>query len=235
MVYKIKTSKMSNTILLVDDEQDILEFLEYNLLKEGYNIFTASNGKEALILAKQHKPDLIVLDVMMPEMNGVETCKELRALPNFSNTLIVFLTAKSADEFEIEGFSAGADDYISKPIRPKVFISRIKSLLKRRSTKTLQENIRKFENIVIDIEKRTVKINDILVDSLPKKQFKILVLLSSKPERFFSRDEIYHKVWGDDIIVGDRTLDVHIRKLREQIGKDFIKTSKGIGYSFIPA
>lgn len=225
---------MNNSILLVDDEQDILEFLEYNLLKEGFKIYTASNGREGLELAKKHKPDLIVLDVMMPEMDGVETCAELRKIPSFEKTLVVFLTAKSADEFEIEGFNVGADDYISKPVRPKVFISRIKALLKRRTSDNVEDLKRKFDSIIIDIEKRSVELEGKRVDSLPKKQFEILVLLSSKPERFFSREEIYHKIWGDDIIVGDRTLDVHIRKLREQIGKEYIKTSKGIGYSFVP-
>lgn len=225
---------MSNTILLVDDERDILEFLEYNLLKEGFKIYTAENGKEAIEVAKKHQPELIVLDVMMPEMDGVETCKKLRELSSFKDTLIVFLTARSADEFEIEGFDVGADDYISKPIRPKVFISRIKALLKRRVATDKEILVRKFENISIDIEKRQVTLGKKIIDSLPKKQFEILTLLSSKPERYFSREEIYHKIWGDDIIVGDRTLDVHIRKLREQIGTDFIKTSKGIGYAFIP-
>lgn len=225
---------MSNTILLVDDERDILEFLEYNLLKEGFKIYTAENGKEAIEVAKKHQPELIVLDVMMPEMDGVETCKKLRELSSFKDTLIVFLTARSADEFEIEGFDVGADDYISKPIRPKVFISRIKALLKRRVATDKESLVRKFENISIDIEKRQITLGEKIIDSLPKKQFEILTLLSSKPERYFSREEIYHKIWGDDIIVGDRTLDVHIRKLREQIGTDFIKTSKGIGYAFIP-
>lgn len=225
---------MSNTILLVDDERDILEFLEYNLLKEGFKIYTAENGKEAIEVAKKYQPELIVLDVMMPEMDGVETCKKLRELSSFKDTLIVFLTARSADEFEIEGFDVGADDYISKPIRPKVFISRIKALLKRRVATDKESLVRKFENISIDIEKRQITLGEKIIDSLPKKQFEILTLLSSKPERYFSREEIYHKIWGDDIIVGDRTLDVHIRKLREQIGNNFIKTSKGIGYAFIP-
>jgi len=224
---------MAHSILLVDDEQDILEFLEYNLLKEGYKIFTASNGRDAYNLAKLHQPDLIVLDVMMPEMDGVETCKMIRQMPSLENTLIVFLTARSADEFEIEGFNVGADDYISKPIRPKVFISRIKALLKRRPNAKREDLKRKFNSIVIDLERRSVLINNLEIDNLPKKQFEILVLLSSKPERYFSREEIYHKIWGDDIIVGDRTLDVHIRKLREHIGQNFIKTSKGIGYAFI--
>lgn len=224
---------MNYSILLVDDEQDILEFLEYNLLKEGFKIYTANNGVDAIKMAKLHRPDLIVLDVMMPEKDGVETCKEIRQMPSFENVLIVFLTARSTDEFEIEGFNVGADDYISKPVRPKVFISRIKALFKRRS-KGLTENLkRNFKNIVIDLAKRSVEVNDIEVDLLPKKQFEILVLLSSKPERFFSREEIYQKIWGDDIIVGHRTLDVHIRKLREQIGPEYIKTSKGIGYAFV--
>lgn len=224
---------MAYSILLVDDEQDILEFLEYNLLKEGFKIYTADNGVDAIKMAKLHRPDLIVLDVMMPEKDGVETCKEIRQMPSFEDVLIVFLTARSTDEFEIEGFNVGADDYISKPVRPKVFISRIKALLKRRPKDISESLKRSFKNIVIDIAKRSVAVNNVEVDSLPKKQFEILVLLSSNPERFFSREEIYQKIWGDEIIVGDRTLDVHIRKLREQIGKDYIKTSKGIGYAFV--
>lgn len=225
---------MSSKILLVDDEHDILEFLTYNLQKEGHTIFKATNGKEAVVLAKKQLPDLIVLDVMMPEMDGVATCKKLRSMPEFKNTLIVFLTARSSDEFEIEGFNVGADDYISKPIRPKVFISRINAILKRRKSESSKNELRSFEKISINLEKRSVSLEGNRIDSLPKKQFEILVLLSSKPEKFFSREEIYQKIWGDDIIVGDRTLDVHIRKLREKIGKFFIKTSKGIGYSFMP-
>ena len=225
---------MSKTILLVDDEQDIVEFLKYNLLKENYQIFTANNGIKALELAKKHKPDLIVLDVMMPEMGGIETCRKLRKLAQFEKTIIAFLTAKSADEFVIEGFETGADDYISKPIRPKVFVSRVKALLKRNKEAKEENSKRKFDSIIIDTEKRIIKKENEIISTMPKKQFEILVLLSSKPERYFSREEIYANIWGEDIIVGDRTLDVHIRKLREQIGEAFIKTSKGIGYAFIP-
>ncbi|MGB0885120.1 MAG: response regulator transcription factor [Chitinophagales bacterium] len=225
---------MSKTILLVDDEQDIVEFLKYNLLKENYQIFTANNGIKALELAKKHNPDLIVLDVMMPEMGGIETCRKLRKLAQFEKTIIAFLTAKSADEFVIEGFETGADDYISKPIRPKVFVSRVKALLKRNKEAKEENSKRKFDSIIIDTEKRIIKKENEIISTMPKKQFEILVLLSSKPERYFSREEIYANIWGEDIIVGDRTLDVHIRKLREQIGEAFIKTSKGIGYAFIP-
>ncbi|MGB1017915.1 MAG: response regulator transcription factor [Chitinophagales bacterium] len=225
---------MSKTILLVDDEQDIVEFLKYNLLKENYQIFTANNGIKALELAKKHNPDLIVLDVMMPEMGGIETCRKLRKLAQFEKTIIAFLTAKSADEFVIEGFETGADDYISKPIRPKVFVSRVKALLKRNKEAKEENYKRKFDSIIIDTEKRIIKKENEIISTMPKKQFEILVLLSSKPERYFSREEIYANIWGEDIIVGDRTLDVHIRKLREQIGEAFIKTSKGIGYAFIP-
>lgn len=224
---------MSYSVLLVDDEKDILEFLEYNLIKEGFTTFKALNGLKALEIAKKEKPDLIVLDMMMPLMNGIETCKKLRADKIFKDTLIVFLTAKNSDEVEIESFEVGADDFITKPIRPKVFIQRIKSILNRRLGNK-NESIRIFNSLTIDLEKRKVFINDEKIKDLPKKQFQILEILSSLPEKYFSRDELYLQIWGTDIIVGDRTLDVHIRKLREKIGKDFVKTSKGIGYAFIP-
>jgi len=225
---------MAYSILLVDDEKDILEFLEYNLIKEGFKTFKALNGKEALIIAEKENPDLIVLDMMMPEMNGIETCKKLRENKKFKETLIVFLTARNTDEAEIESFEVGADDFIQKPIRPKVFTQRIKSLLNRRVGNDKQETILEFESISIDLNKRKVSLKGVAIKDLPKKQYQILLLLSSKPENYFSRDQIYMKIWGTDIIVGDRTLDVHIRKLREKIGKEFIKTSKGYGYAFIP-
>lgn len=225
---------MSYSILLVDDEPDILEFLEYNLTKEGFTTFKALNGLKALEVANKENPDLIVLDMMMPEMNGLETCVKLRKIKQFDKTLIVFLTANNSDETEIESFEVGADDFIKKPIRPKVFIQRIKSLLERRYQKEAKKVVRTFTKLNIDIEKRKVFINNQAIKELPKKQFQILALLTSAPEKYFSRDEIYLEIWGKDIIVGDRTLDVHIRKLREKIGNEFIKTSKGIGYAFIP-
>ena len=224
---------MSYTILLVDDEKDILDFLQYNLKKENFKIYKTTNGLEAIEIAKKENPDIIVLDMMMPTMSGIEICKILRSKKQFNETLIVFLTAKNSDEAEIESFQIGADDYISKPIRTKVFIQRIKSLLDRRYISKEKEESLSFNNLKINIEKRIVYIGEKKIKNIPKKQFQILVLLCSKPERVFSRAEIYNKIWGLDIIVGDRTLDVHIRKLREKIGKNFIKTSKGFGYAFI--
>lgn len=226
---------MSHSILLVDDEQDILEFLEYNLKKEGFTTLKATNGLDAIKIAEEENPDLIVLDMMMPVLTGIDTCKVLRGKPQFKDTIIVFLTARNTDEAEIESFEVGADDYISKPIRPKVFVKRIKSILNRRLGNENESNFRKFNKLSIDLDKRKVFIEDRVIKDVPKKQFQILELLTSKPERYFSREEIYNKIWGTDIIVGDRTLDVHIRKLREKIGSEFVKTSKGIGYAFIPS
>jgi len=223
-------------ILLVDDEPDIVEFLSYNINKEGYEVYTASNGKEALEKARKVNPHLILLDVMMPEMDGIETCEALRQDKKFQNTVIAFLTARGEDYSQIAGFDAGGDDYITKPIKPKVLISRIKALLKRfKSANDEPESdghLIQRSNLVIDKEKYIViKDNNELI--LPKKEFELLVLLISKPDRVFTRDEIFSAVWGDNIIVGDRTIDVHIRKLREKIGDDHIKTIKGVGYKFV--
>tara|TARA_B110000914_G_C15358206_1_gene397214 strand:+ start:149 stop:832 length:684 start_codon:yes stop_codon:yes gene_type:complete len=226
---------MSHSILIVDDEKDILEFLEYNLKKEGFKTLKATNGLEALKIAEEENPDMIVLDMMMPILTGIDTCKALREKPQFQDTIIVFLTARNTDEAEIESFEVGADDYISKPIRPKVFVKRINAILKRRLREESDSNFRQFNKLSIDLAKRKVFIENQVVKDIPKKQFQILQLLTSKPEKYFSREEIYTKIWGTDIIVGDRTLDVHIRKLREKIGSVFIKTSKGIGYAFIPS
>ncbi len=224
-------------ILLVDDEPDILEFLSYNVNKEGFEVFTAENGKEAIEKAKKITPHLILLDVMMPEMDGIETCEALRQDKNLKNTIIAFLTARGEDYSQIAGFDAGGDDYITKPVKPKVLISRIKALLKRfKSTageeRSGEELIIKQSNLVIDKERYIViKEGEELI--LPKKEFELLVLLISKPDRVFTRDEIFSSVWGDNIIVGDRTIDVHIRKLREKIGDKHIKTIKGVGYKFV--
>lgn len=223
-------------ILLVDDEPDILEFLSYNINKEGFEVFTALNGKEAIEKAKTVNPHLILLDVMMPEMDGIETCEALRQDKKLQDTIIAFLTARGEDYSQIAGFDAGADDYITKPVKPKVLVSRIKALLKRFKTANDEENgnnhIIKQSNLIIDKEKYIVtKDNKELF--LPKKEFELLVLLISKPDRVFTRDEIFSMVWGDNVIVGDRTIDVHIRKLREKIGDDHIKTIKGVGYKFI--
>ena len=216
-------------ILLVDDEDDILEFLSYNLKKEGYTVFTASNGKEAISTAGKVLPSLIVLDVMMPGMDGMEVCRELRKNEKLKEVLIAFLTARNEDYSQISGFDSGADDYITKPIKPSVFISRVKALLRRASkTSTSTEEI---GGIKIDREKYVVG-KDGKEFSLPKKEFELLALLTSKPGRVFRREEILEKVWGNDVVVGDRTIDVHIRKLREKLGDDYFQTVKGVGYKF---
>jgi len=214
-------------ILLVDDEPDILEFIGYNLSKEGYRVFTASNGVEALNMASLHFPQLIILDVMMPEMDGIETCEEIRKIPELSKVMIAFLTARGEDYSQIAGFEAGADDYITKPIKPKVLLSRVKALLKRYHPSQVTE----LNDLKIDRERYLVTRNQQEM-SLPKKEFELLSLLVSKPGKVFTRDEIYQAIWGDDVIVGDRTIDVHIRKLREKIGEAQIKTIKGVGYKF---
>ena len=231
---------MSNPykILIVDDEPDILEFLSYNLRKEGFQIFIASNGKNAIDQAKEIVPHLILLDVMMPEMDGIETCEKMREIPEIKNMLIAFLTARAEDYSQIAGFEAGGDDYISKPIRPKVLISRINALLKRygnvievdedKTDKTLKI----FGNVSIDFEKYMVTVDGKPM-YLPKKEFTLLQLLTSRPSKVFTRDEIFDHLWGDAIYVGDRTIDVYIRKLREKLGDRKIKTIKGVGYKFV--
>lgn len=220
-------------ILLVDDEPDILEFLSYNLKKEGYNVFTANNGKEAVSVAKKENPHLIILDVMMPDMDGIETCREIRDIPGLKDVMIAFLTARSEDYSQIAGFDVGADDYINKPIKPRVLISRIKALLRRGANSDNNKSTDKVDmgGIKIDRERYLI-IQDGNEINLPKKEFELLALLASKPGKVFTRDVILDKVWGGDVVVGDRTIDVHIRKLREKLGEDFIKTVKGIGYKF---
>ena len=224
-------------ILIVDDEPDILEFLSYNLKTEGYKIYTSDNGKDAIKIAKKNKPHLILLDIMMPEMDGIETCRRIRKIGILSYTIIAFLTARGEDYSQITGFEAGGDDYIVKPVKPKVLMSRIKALLKRYNdlayTKLYEDSkaVIKKGDLKIDREKFIVyKKNKELI--LPKKEFELLLFLISKPGKVFSREEIFHIVWGDDVIVGDRTIDVHIRKLREKIGDRHIKTIKGVGYKF---
>jgi two-component system, OmpR family, alkaline phosphatase synthesis response regulator PhoP len=218
-------------ILLVDDEPDILEFLGYNLVKEGYQIFKANNGKTAISAAIEIKPHLIVLDVMMPEIDGIETCHELRKISELKNCIIVFLTARSEDYSQIAGFDAGADDYISKPIKPKVFVSKVKALLRRyNNAETISDRII-LDNIIIDRERYAIYING-KEYKLPRKEFELLSLLASKPNKVFTRDEIFNTIWGKNTIVGDRTIDVHIRKIREQLEIDNIKTIKGIGYKY---
>lgn len=229
------TKTLNNRILVVDDETDILEFLSYNLKKNNFEVYTAKSGEEAINIAKQVLPNLILLDIMMPGMDGIETCEEIRKINQLSQTIIAFLTARGEDYSQIAGFEAGADDYITKPIRPKVLISRISALLKRLpslATEQTPESTEKSENIIIDKEHYVVfKNNEELI--LPKKEFELLSLLVAKPGRVFNRDEIFSAVWGDDVIVGDRTIDVHIRKLREKIGEEHIKTIKGVGYKYI--
>lgn len=220
-------------ILLVDDEPDILEIIGFNLEKEGYEVFTAPNGKKALEIARREKPDLVLLDVMMPEMDGMDTCRELREDSALKDTLIAFLTARNEDYSQIAGFDAGADDYISKPIKPRVLVSRVKALLRRQVA--VEQTPVKPGNSGIAIDKdRYVVYKDGVELSLPKKEFELLALLASQPGRVFTRESILSNVWGNDVIVGDRTIDVHIRKLREKLGDDFFKTIKGVGYKFEP-
>ncbi len=217
-------------ILLVDDEEDILEFLGYNLKKEGYKVYKAANGLEAVEKAKAKFPDLILMDVMMPEMDGITAVQEIRKIPELQETLIVFLTARSEDYSQIAGFEAGADDYVSKPIKIKVLMSRINALL-RRSAKSESNPLIEIKDLVINREKFLVtKAGQEII--MPKKEFLLLSLLASSPNKVFSRSEILAKVWGQDIIVGDRTIDVHVRKIREKIGIDYITTLKGVGYRF---
>lgn len=231
MTRKLPIMSEEGKILLVDDEQDILDFLSYNLRKDGYTVFTASDGKKAIESAKKESPDLIILDVMMPGMDGIETCREMREIPQLKNTVIAFLTARNEDYSQIAGFDVGADDYITKPIKPRVLSSRIKALLRRSAVVEKTDDVVDLGNIRIDKDKHMV-IKDGEEITLPKKEFKLLSLLTTKPGKVFTREFILQQVWGDDVVVGDRTIDVHIRKLREKIGDDYIKTIKGIGYKF---
>jgi two-component system alkaline phosphatase synthesis response regulator PhoP len=217
-------------ILIVDDEEDILELLSLSLKNEGYQIFTASSGRTAINIAKKHTPHLILLDVMMPEMDGIETCRELRNNSQFKDTVISFLTARNEDYSQIAGFESGADDYISKPIKPRVLQSRIQALL-RRNTSAPAALLIKVGDITIDRE-RFLIIQGSSEFHLPKKEFELLELLMSKPGSVFTRTHILDKVWGEEVVVGDRTIDVHIRKLREKLGDHYIKTIKGVGYKF---
>lgn len=216
-------------ILLVDDEPDILEILEYNLAQEGYQISTAYNGKEAVTKAKKELPHLIILDVMMPEMDGIEACEQIRKIPELQQTIITFLTARNEDYSQVAGFDAGADDYIAKPIKPKVLVSKIKALLRRFKEDEMQGDVLKVGDIEINRESyKIIKDGEEIV--LPRKEFELFYLLASKPGKVFKREEILDKVWGNEVIVGGRTIDVHIRKLREKIGDDWFKTIKGVGY-----
>lgn len=219
-------------ILLVDDEPDILEILRFNLEKVGYQIKTASNGLDALKVAEKFFPHLIVLDVMMPGLDGIETCERLRQDERFQETVIMFLTARGEDYSYVAAFDAGADDYVTKPVKPKVLVSKVKGLLRRLKKREVTDMQLEFKNLVIDREeyKVTLKGKELL---MPRKEFELLYLLASKPEKVFKREKIMEKIWGSDVVVGDRTIDVHIRKLREKIGDRFFKTVKGVGYKFI--
>ncbi len=218
-------------ILLVDDEQDILDLIKYNLEKEGFTVSTANNGRDGLREAKRVLPDLILLDVMMPEMDGMETCIQMKELPELKHAVIAFLTARGEDYSQIAGFEAGADDYITKPIKPRVLVSRVKALLRRKSNSDEPSKKKKAKGISIDKERYLVIKNGEEL-SLPKKEFELLSLLMSQPGRVFTREAILSGVWGNDVIVGDRTIDVHIRKLREKLGDSHFKTVKGVGYKF---
>ncbi len=232
---EFRLTNMSNAtlkILLVDDEPDILEFLGHNLKREGYDVYLAGNGKEALDIAIKTKPHLIILDVMMPDLDGIETCKEIRSKDGLKNVLIAFLTARGEDYSQIAGFDAGADDYITKPVKPRVFVSRIKALLRRYSEEEKTDGA-EMELGDVKINRERYSINYKNEDlQLPKKEFELIYLLASKPGKVFTRDEILKTVWGDDVIVGDRTIDVHIRKIREKLDDRFIRTVKGVGYKF---
>ena len=220
-------------ILCVDDEPDILEILKYNLSNEGYNVSTAKDGELAIKEAKESLPNLIIMDVMMPNMDGIEACEILRKDQKFNDTIIMFLTARGEDFSHVAAYEAGADDYVTKPVKPKVLLSKVKSLL-RRSKKVLDSEINQieFENIKIDRETYRVYVSGESIN-LPRKEFELLYLLASKPDKVFKREKIMEKVWGGEVVVGDRTIDVHIRKLREKIGDKFFKTVKGVGYKFV--
>ena len=222
-------------ILLVDDEKDILEFLSYNLTKEGFFVKTCLNGSSAIKVIDEFQPNLIVLDVMMPGMDGIETCEIIRANSNYDDIIIAFLTARSEDYSQVAGLEAGADDYINKPIKPKVLVSRVKALLRRKTSQGTYQNISSssinISDLNIDRESYQVERDGIEI-SLPRKEFEILYLLATKPGKVFKREEIFDKVWGDDVIVGGRTIDVHVRKLRRKLGRDYIVTVKGVGYKF---
>lgn len=217
-------------ILIVDDEEDIRDLVRFHLEKEGYQVEEAANGRKAVSQAKKFRPDLILMDVMMPEMDGMEACYQIREIPELKNTIIAFLSARSEDYSQISGFNAGADDYITKPIKPRLLVSRVKALLRRGTLAGNEESAAEhFGDIILDKEKYLVKKDNKNIN-LPKKEFELLALLVSKPGHVFTRDHILDQVWGQDVVVGDRTIDVHIRKLREKIGNDLIKTVKGVGY-----
>lgn len=221
--------KKNIKILLVDDEKDILEIIGYNLSKEGYQIITASNGKEAIVKAQTNSPHLIIMDIMMPEMDGIEACENIRKLPETVNTIITFLTARSEDYSQVAGYNAGADDYIAKPIKPKILVSKVKALLRRLNYSNENTDILNVGNIKINREEYKI-IKEGVEIVLPRKEFELFHLLATKPGKVFTREEILDTIWGNNVVIGSRTIDVHIRKLREKIGDDYLKTIKGVGY-----
>ena len=220
-------------ILCVDDEPDILEILKYNLSNEGYNVSTAADGKSAIEMAHNIRPNLIIMDVMMPNMDGIEACEKLRSDEKFNDTIIMFLTARGEDYSHVAAYDAGADDYVTKPVKPKILVSKVKGLL-RRLKKVINKDINEivFDDIKIDREKYKVYISDNILN-LPRKEFELLYLLASKPDKVYKREKIMETVWGSEVVVGDRTIDVHIRKLREKVGDKYFKTVKGVGYKFV--
>ncbi len=232
-LHHISMKKKDIKILLVDDEPDILEIVSYNLTAEGYEVFTAKNGLEGVSKAKKKQPHLVILDVMMPEMDGIEACELLRKTSGLENTVIAFLTARGEDYSQMAGFDAGADDYITKPIKPKVLVSKVNALLRRHlKDESPEEDITKVGDIIINREEyKIVKKGKEII--LPRKEFELLSLLASKPSKVFKREVILDKVWGNEVVVGGRTIDVHIRKLREKIGEEHFKTVKGVGYKFV--
>ncbi len=223
-------NNITHKILVVDDEPDIVEFISYNLIKEGYRVETATNGKEAIEKTKTFIPDLVLLDLMMPIQDGIETCIQLRELPEMKGNFIVFLTARSEEYSEISGFNAGADDYVAKPIKPRLLLSRLKAILRRKTTLKETEAL-DVADIIIDREQFMVFRGSEKIQ-LARKEFELLYLLASKPGKVFNRETILEKIWGDDVLVIDRTIDVHIRKIREKLGDDYIGTVKGVGYKF---
>ena len=225
-------NKSDIKILLVDDEPDILEIVGYNLRSEGYQIFTAENGQDAIKVAKKQIPHLILLDIMMPEMDGIEACEKIRKISSLENVIIAFLTARGEDYSQVAGYEAGADDYITKPIKPKVLVSKIKSLLRRLKSEESKEDTFTIGDIIIDRDEYVVYKSGKKI-SLPRKEFELFSLLTSKPGKVFKREVILDNVWGNEVVVGGRTIDVHIRKLREKIGDDYFKTVKGVGYKFV--
>jgi two-component system alkaline phosphatase synthesis response regulator PhoP len=224
--------KSDITILVVDDDPDILEILSYNLNAEGYRVITAEDGVQAVKKAKKKKPHLVILDVMMPEMDGIEACEQIRETKGLENTVITFLTARGEDYSQVAGFDAGADDYITKPVKPKVLMSKVKALLRRFKSNVSEKNIYKIGGIVINRDEYKIS-SDGVEMTLPRKEFELLSLLTSEPNKVFKRDDILNTVWGNEVVVGGRTIDVHIRKLREKLGDDKFKTVKGVGYKFV--